>query len=374
MRDIASLRRNALEYAWVAFVAANIAAMVVWPRWETIPFHLIWTSLTLLYGLRVWRPAPTYLVLLVFGIVSGGLISLDALEGTQDWAELFEVPLMSAMFLAMVWHARRRQGAIRVTKQLADERASLLGRQEQLLHDVSHELRTPVTIARGHLEQLQRARGAPTPEASVALDELDRISRIVEQLLLLAKAGRPNGDESLADVDIEELAEDVVMRWAEVAPRAWRVGELAKGTLRADPDSVRIALDALIENAVKHTEVQDVIEIRSRLRGSEIAITVADEGCGVPPAALAEIFDRFARADAARTRDGGGAGLGLAIVKAIAEAHGGRCDVSSSARGCDFTLVLPGFRPPFEDRGLSLDGTDPAPAPRRSPEGAFTQR
>jgi signal transduction histidine kinase len=345
MRDIASLRRNALDYAWVAFVAANIAAMVIWPRWETVPFHLIWTSLTLLYGLRVWRPAPTYLVLLVFGVVSGGLISLDALQGTQDWAELFEVPLMSAMFLAMVWHARRRQEAIRVTEQLADERASLLGRQEQLLHDVSHELRTPVTIARGHLEQLQRARGAPTPEVSVALDELARISRIVEQLLLLAKAGRPNGDESVADVDIERFAEDVVMRWAEVAPRAWRVGELAKGTLRADPDSLRIALDALVENAVKHTEVQDVIEIRSQLRGREIAITVADEGCGVPPAALAEIFDRFARADAARGRGDGGAGLGLAIVKAIAEAHGGRCDVSSSPRGCNFTLVLPGFRP-----------------------------
>ncbi len=345
MRDIASLRRNALEYAWVAFVAANIAAMVVWPRWETVPFHLIWTSLTLLYGLRVWRPAPTYLVLLAFGIVSGGLIAVDAMQGTQDWAELFEVPLMSAMFLAMVWHARRRQEAIRVTEELADERASLLSRQEQFLHDVSHELRTPVTIARGHLEQLQRARGVQTPEVSVALDELERMSRIVERLLVLAKAGRPNGDESLVDLDIEQFAEDVVMRWADVTPRAWRVGELAKGTLRADPDSLRIALDALVENAVKHTEVQDVIEIRSQCRDGEVAITVADEGYGVPPDALAEIFDRFARADAARTRGGGGAGLGLAIVKAIAEAHGGRCEVSSSPRGSNFTLVLPGFRP-----------------------------
>jgi signal transduction histidine kinase len=361
MRDIASLRRNALDYAWVAFVAANIAAMVVWPRWETVPFHLIWTSLTLLYGLRVWRPAPTYLVLLAFGVVSGGLIFVDALQGTQDWAELFEVPLMSAMFLAMVWHARRRQEAIRVTEQLADERASLLGRQEQFLHDVSHELRTPVTIARGHLEQLQRARGAPTPEVSVALDELERISRIVERLLVLAKAGRPNGSESLADLDIEQFAEDLVMRWAEVTPRAWRVGELARGTLRADPDSLRIALDALVENAVNHTEVQDVIEIRSQPCGGELAITVADEGCGVSPAALEEIFDRFARSDAARTRGGGGAGLGLAIVKAIAEAHGGRCEVSSSPTGSSFTLVIPGFRAALG-------------APRPSAEAALIQR
>jgi signal transduction histidine kinase len=345
MRAIASLRRNPLEFVWLAFVAANIAAMVLWPRWETVPFHLIWTSLTLLYGLRVWRPAPTYLVLLGFGIVSGGLIAIDAAHGTQDWAELFEVPLMSAMFLAMVWHARRRQAAIRVIEELADERAVLLGRQEQFLHDVSHELRTPVTIARGHLEQLQRARATPAAEVAVALDELQRMSRIVERLLVLAKAEHPNNEECLAKLDIEEFAEDVMMRWAEVAPRAWRVGDLAKGTLRADPDGLRIALDALVENAVNHTEARDVIEIRSEPRGSEVAITVADEGSGVPPAALVDIFDRFARVDPARARGGGGAGLGLAIVKAIAEAHGGRCAVSSSPTGSNFTLVLPGFRP-----------------------------
>jgi signal transduction histidine kinase len=374
MLAIASLRRNALEYSWVAFVAANIAAMVVWPRWETIPFHLIWTSLTLLYGLRVWRPGPTYVVLLVFGVVSGGLILVDVLHGTQDWGELFEVPLMSAMFLAMVWHARRRQEAIRVIEDLADERASLLGRQERFLHDVSHELRTPITIARGHLEQLQRARGAPTAEVSVALDELERMSRIVERLLLLAKAGQPNGDDSLADLDSEQFVEDVVMRWAGVAARAWRVGELAKGTLRADPDALRIALDALVENAVNHTEVLNMIELRSQPRGSEVAITVADEGCGVPPAALGEIFDRFARADAARTRGGGGAGLGLAIVSTIAEAHGGRCEVSSSSRGSNFTLVLPGFRPLLEEDGQGRFARQAASAPRPPAEDALTRR
>jgi signal transduction histidine kinase len=345
MRGIASLRRRALEYVWVVFVAANIAAMVVWPRWETIPFHLIWTSLTLLYGLRVWRLAPTYLVLIGFGIVSGGLIAIDAWQGTQDWAELFEVPLMSGMFLAMVWHARRRQAAVEVAEELADDRALLLGRQEQFLHDVSHELRTPITIARGHLEQLGRVGDGSAPEVAVALDELDRMSRIVDRLLLLAKAGGPGSDDSLAELDIEEFMEDVVMRWAEVAPRVWRVGELAQGTVRADPDGLRIALDALVENAVNHTESHQLIEIRSESRGDRVAVTVADEGCGIPEAALGDIFDRFARADPARTRGGGGAGLGLTIVKTIAEAHGGRCIVSSSPQGSNFTLILPGFRP-----------------------------
>lgn len=347
MGVIASLRRsrNGLDYAWIAFVAANIAAMIAWPRWETVPFHLIWTSLTLLYGLRVWRPAPTAAVLLAFGLVSGGLIALDASEGTQDWAELFEVPLMSAMFLAMVWHARRRQDAIRALGALAEERASLLSSQERFMHDASHELRTPITIARGHLEQLQRSGRAPQDEVAVALDELERMARIVERLLMLAKAERPDFADSVSEVDVEQFLEEVLMRWAEVAPRVWRIGELATGMLRVDPDALRIALDALVENAVDHTDSSDVIEIRSHSRGSEIAIEVADEGYGVPPAVLGEIFDRFAHADTARTRAGGGVGLGLAIVEGIAKAHGGRCTVSSSVAGSVFTLVLPGFQP-----------------------------
>ena len=349
MRVIASLRRNRVEFWFGVFVVANVVVMALSPRWETIPFHWIWISLTLLYGVRVWPLGRTYLLLIVLGVVTGGLILLDSFNGTQTWGELFEVPLMSAMFLAMVWHARRRQEAIRETEALADERASLLTRQEQFLHDVSHELRTPVTIARGHLEQLQRANGEPSPEATVALDELERMARIVDQLLLLANAGQPNLSDSTTVFDIEHFIEDVVIRWAEVAPRVWRVGELAKGTLRADPDALRIALDALVENAVNHTEIQNVIEVRSVQRGGEVAIEVADEGCGVPPAELGEIFERFARADTARTRAVGGSGLGLAIVEAIAQAHGGCCAVSSSPKGSKFTLVLPGFRPAVGD-------------------------
>jgi signal transduction histidine kinase len=351
MRGIASLRHRALDLCWVVFVLANLAAMALWPRWETIPFHLIWTSLTLLYGLRVWRLAQTYLVLTGFGLVSGSLILTDAFNGTQEWGELFEVPLMSAMFLAMVWHARRRQDAMRAIAEQAEEKASLLARQEQFLHDVSHELRTPVTIARGHLEVLQRAQDPPSSEVSVALDELERMERTVERLLLLAKAGQPNFADTGIDLDLEPFLEDVVMRWAEVAPRAWRVGERARGTLRVDPDALRIALDALVENAVNHTEVTDVIEVRSRPVGDQVAIEVVDEGSGVPADALDEIFDRFASANGAQTRRNGGTGLGLAIVDAIAKAHGGRCTVSSSPAGSRFTLVLPNFRSALGDDG-----------------------
>src|SRR3954453_19087703 len=197
--------------------------MELWPRWETIPFHLIWTSLTLIYGVRVWRMTRTFAVLIWFGLISGVLILSDAFNGTQQWGELFEVPLMSAMFLAMVWHARRRQDAMKATAKEAEEKAALLTKQEQFLHDVSHELRIPVTIARGHLELLQRENGGGSSEIAIALDELERVQRIVEGLLMLAKAGQPTTADSAIELDLGGFLEEMVMRWAEIAPRAWRV-------------------------------------------------------------------------------------------------------------------------------------------------------
>jgi signal transduction histidine kinase len=321
--------------------------MVLWPRWETIPFHLIWLTLTLLYGFTVWRAGVTLAVLGGMVAFPGALILWDASNGTQAWGELFEVPLMSAMFLAMVWHARRRQEAMTALAEEAGKRSALLERQEEFLHDVSHELRTPMAIARGHLEIAQGGRDGGA-EVEVALDEIGRMQRIVERLMLLTKAQAST--LVTTDVEIDLLLEDLVMRWSGVAERVWRVGELAEGTLRADPDALRAALDALVENAVQHTGETAVIELSCRAEGAGVAIEVADEGSGVPAGALEHIFDRFARADPARSRNEGGAGLGLAMVHAIARAHGGRCTVDSAPGGSTFTLELPGFSPRAGDQ------------------------
>jgi signal transduction histidine kinase len=338
MRATGWLQRNAVEVLWGLFAVANWGAMILWPAWETIPFHFVWISLTIVYGFRVWSPGVTGFILGTVIVATGASILSDAFNGFQLWGELFEVPLMSAMFLAMVWHARRRQAALREVEAVADTRASLLERHERFLHDASHELRTPVTIARGHLELLSRETSAP--ELAVALDELERMERIIDRLLLLAKAEQPDF-VVLRDVDVERFVEDVFMRWSEVAPRSWRLDLDVTGLARLDPEALRSALDALLENAVKYTEPRAAITLRAHAVGGEIVIEVADEGSGVPEEALATIFDRFARADDARTRAHGGVGLGLAIVAAVAKAHGGRCTVERRGGETVFALALP---------------------------------
>src|SRR5260221_46945 len=177
MRVTGWLSPSQVDLAWVALATGCLAVMVAWPSWETIPFHVIWISLTFLYGFRVWSISKTSVVLAGVAIATGASIMADAFAGSQLWGELFEVPLMSAMFVAMVWHARRRVEALATVGALADERAALLEQEERLLHDVSHELRTPVTIARGHLELLERRLGVHHPEVAGALRRLPLTAR-----------------------------------------------------------------------------------------------------------------------------------------------------------------------------------------------------
>jgi signal transduction histidine kinase len=329
--------------AWALLAAVNVAALALFPGLDMLPFHAICAGAALLYGLRLSRLRSSSMVLALVAATTSVLIVLDVAR-THFWDELIEIPLFSGLFLALVWDAHRRQAALEGIEQLATERARLLEHQERLLLDVSHELRTPVTIARGHLELMRSEDGSTTSEVEVALDELHRIAHIVDRLLLLAKAEQPDFVEA-AELDLESFLEDVFLRWSEVAPRVWSLGGVPAGTLCADPHALRIALDALIENAVDHTTPADPIELRARAVGAGAVLEVHDGGTGIPAEALDRIFERFARTDASRTRRQGGAGLGLSIVDAIARAHGGTCTVESSPAGTTFSLHLAGFDP-----------------------------
>jgi len=339
MRATGWLRRNGLEAACAAFVGANLAAMLLWPALIRVPFVLTWLALTLAYGFRPWSPRATVAAIASLSVASIAVVLADGFKGDELWGKVVTVPLLALLFTAMAWHAHRRHAAQLHAEAVAAGRASLLERQRQFVYDASHELRTPVTIARGHLELLSRDL-PDAPELAVALDELERMERIVDRLLLLAKAGQPDF-LVLRDVDLEDFLADVFMRWSEMAPRAWRFEIDVAGVVQVDPDAMRSALDALLENAVKYTEPHSTIELRAHAVGGDIVIEVADGGSGIPDDAMATIFDRFARADDARTRARGGVGLGLPIVSAIARAHGGRCTVERRGGLTVFALVLP---------------------------------
>ncbi len=329
-----------LDAAWVAVASACLAVMIAWPTWEAIPFHLIWVTLTILYGYRVWTNGTTSLVLGAVILATGISITVDATAGSQGWDELGEVPLLAAMFVAMVWHAQRRRRALATASALAEQRAKTLEQEERLLHDVSHELRTPVTIARLHLELLERELGSRPRTLSIAFDELERIEMIVERLLLLA---RVEGSEPVvvSPVTLLPFLEDVFMRWVDLAPRAWHLGSIPDVTIVADEILLRTALDTLLENAVQYTDDYVRIAVSARGHRNEVVISVADEGVGVDPSAHERIFERFARTDESRSRRAGGVGLGLATAAAIARAHGGSCSLAPSPKGATFELRLP---------------------------------
>ncbi len=369
MRVIGWPSPRQLDVAWAALAVGCLAVMIAWPSWETIPFHVIWISLTFLYGFRVWSILKTSVLLGVVVIATGASIMVDAFAGSQLWGELFEVPLMSAMFVAMVWHARRRVEALATVEALAEERAALLEQEERLLHDVSHELRTPVTIARGHLELLGRRLEENQPELVVAFEELERIERIVDRLLLLARAERPDF-VAPTSIRLVPFLEDVFMRWAEVAPRAWRLGEILDVTIQVDETWLRAALDALLENAIQYTETHARIELSARGEEHFVIISVADEGLGIAAESLVRVFERFARSDASRSRREGGAGLGLSIVLAVARAHGGTCTAQSDlGRGSVFELRLPLRDASHADREAPPDISADA-VPELQPESA----
>jgi signal transduction histidine kinase len=331
-----------LDLAWVGFALANLVAMALAPEWETVPFHFIWVSLTLLYGFRVWGPSVTAAVLTAVVASTGGLLVYDVMRSSQLTDELTEVPLMGAMFLAMVWHAQRRRSAMEDLRRVSDENLRLLRREQQFIQDASHELRTPITVALGHAELVERASSDPerAEDARIVVDELQRLRRLADRLLLLATSEDPDF-LSRSPVDVGCLLADVLQRWAPI-DRRWRLDPVEPTTVIGDADRLGLALDALVENAVKHTGSGDEIRLSARREGDLVAMVVADSGTGMPADQLKRIFERFARLDGSRSRDLGGVGLGLAIVKAIMRAHGGTVAVASTpGSGSIFQLVLP---------------------------------
>ncbi len=211
--------------------------------------------------------------------------------------------------------------------------------QRQFLDDASHELRAPLTVIRGHVELLEFETDPVERTAMITLitDEIERMSRIVEDLLLLAKSERPDFF-TMASVDIGALTTDVLRKASVLCDRDWRLDSVAETVVRADEQRLTQALMQLAQNACEHTDEGASIRIGSEIENGRVRFWVHDTGPGVPPADAERIFERFVKGSDRQA----GSGLGLAIVSAIAQAHGGHARLAPDAgRGARFEIEIP---------------------------------
>ncbi|MGH2709100.1 MAG: sensor histidine kinase, partial [Actinomycetota bacterium] len=214
--------------------------------------------------------------------------------------------------------------------------------QQRFLSDASHELRTPLTVIRGQLELLDREIRSLEARRSlaVAVEELDRMRRIVEDLLLLARLdeGMPLATEP---VEVELAVEEALLRSMVLASREPKVKVESELYVTADPDRLLQVLTNLVSNAVRHGGDAPV-GIEARGRNGQVEIEVSDAGPGISPEDLPHVFERLFRGSIARSRSPEGAGLGLAIAASLVRAMNGEITVSSTlGDGTTFTVALP---------------------------------
>ena len=217
--------------------------------------------------------------------------------------------------------------------------------------DASHELRTPLTVLRAEVEVAQGKPLSPDDVRELlasVLEECDRLARLTDQLLTLARQDAGTVPPKREPVDVAVLAAGVVedlSPLAEAKGQTLRLGvEPGRDGLVVPGDSgqLRQALVNLIDNAVKYTPEGGTVEVRVGATPVGVAVTVADTGEGIPAEHLPRVFDRFYRVDKARSRELGGTGLGLAIMKGIVEGHGGRVELTSEVgRGTVCTVTIP---------------------------------
>jgi signal transduction histidine kinase len=235
--------------------------------------------------------------------------------------------------------------------RMLDRLTDAFAGQREFVADASHELRTPLTVIRGQLEVLA-AQSRPSAEEVRRVErlvqaEIARVSRLVDDLLLLAKTEQTTFLR-IEPIDLVAWVRELWEGMSVLAQRRLELGPVPEGTLRADPDRLAQALRNLVGNAIDHTAADrgEVLMRIESVAGQRIRFLVEDNGPGIPADQLERVFDRFHRTDPARDRASGGTGLGLAIVRAIAEAHGGSVAAARSPLGgARIELELPGFTP-----------------------------
>ncbi|OLO66652.1 sensor histidine kinase, partial [Actinomyces oris] len=213
--------------------------------------------------------------------------------------------------------------------------------QRNLLDDVGHELRTPIAVVRGHLELTDPSDPEDVRQTQLlAIDELDRMGMLVNDLILLAKSVQSDF-VTPTDTDVAELTELVFDKSLALGERRWKMESAAFTRAMIDPTRITQAWLQLVANAVKYSEHCSTVSLGSAVRDGHLQMWVTDEGIGIAPEDIDLVRQRFKRTAGAQEL-ASGAGLGLSIVETIVAAHGGRLDIRSEVgRGSVFTMVVP---------------------------------
>jgi two-component system OmpR family sensor kinase len=230
----------------------------------------------------------------------------------------------------------------RTFNDMLDRLEAAFEAQRAFIDDAGHELRTPITIIRGHLEVVGQDPAERQEAREVILDELDRMARMVDELLLLAKSERADFLD-VHPIDLAEFTAELAGKAKTLGDRRWVEEGSAALVFQGDRQRLTQAVMNLARNAVRHTTPDQVIAIGSSSVNQTVRLWVRDTGEGIDPADQKRIFERFAQGSAMGKGRSEDSGLGLAIVQAIVEAHGGRVELDSRpGHGAVFTLVLLG--------------------------------
>jgi two-component system OmpR family sensor kinase len=275
-----------------------------------------------------------------------GEVALSVRVPEADIDPRTEVGQVGAALNRMLGHV----GAALAARQASETRV------RHFVADASHELRTPLAAIRGYAELTRRVTGPVPPDVAHAMrrveSEAARMTTLVDDLLLLARldSGRPLAAD---EVDLSRLVIDAVSDARVAAPgHRWRL-DLPDESVCVIGDAARLQqiLGNLLANARVHTPPDTTVTTGLVVADGAVSLTVADDGPGIAPDLLPEVFDRFARGDTSRSRAAGSTGLGLAIVAAVVEAHGGGVEVTSRPGRTAVTVRLPASQPVYDLAG-----------------------
>jgi signal transduction histidine kinase len=306
-----------LRLAWAAGSIACAIVMYRSPGQETIPFHLIWLGLCLVYGFTSWRPAEMVAMVAAAALVTGTIMFDHAVRGLISWSQTAEVPLSVALAAVIAIYLRRRHLALSELARIAAEDRRRTEARQHMVRRVSHELRTPITIARGFTELVRERVDDPqaVKDTTVVLTELDKLAAITDRLLTVFQL---DGEFHREPVALDEELARVVRRWVPAADRKWTV-DCGPGMVRANRDRLEVALDCLLDNAVRYTAAGDRIAVSGRVDRHEWSVQIADTGLGMS----AREATALTEAKPIDRNPLSGTGEGLAVVRAVVGQWGG---------------------------------------------------